>query len=516
MNKNNFVKGFALIIAVTLIFVGVVPGTLALLLRMTPAIYNYFNIVENLPPDDPDLPPIPPPEQGYGNLTVNKVLEHPFGQEYKYPENLKFDFEIDFGEEFANKSFASTGGLITADNKGVLSIRITPDCSYTIQNIPLETVLTVTELQKGAPGFSIKSEAEREITITEEKNSVVFINTYSPAAYDFDGPLGVELIGSKTLTGRDWQDGDSFTFILEMLVGNQWVNMGTQTVTYDPQNPDFNKFDFDKVLKNIVITETGKYFFRVTEELGNIDRVNYDQTVNYFELTITDVDMDGALELLSQNIITHQNISLSVNNETLKRELNVTFNNAYEPPPVPADINIHVTANNVIIGDSDGVLSADMFQFVLENADTGIETVLTSAKNGKTVFGISFSADDIGKTAHYKMYQLDNGIENVIYSDVVYDIYVTITLGEDNKLIATVICSGVEYANFVGEFETIYVKPQVDPPVIIDPPVEPDKFYIWPIIVDAAVALSIAIGWTVAHIVHKIKERKEADKQQGE
>jgi hypothetical protein len=109
------------------------------------------------------------------------------------------------------------------------------------------------------------------------------------------------------------------------------------------------------------------------------------------------------------------------------------------------------------------------------------------------------------------MYQLDNGIENVIYSNLVYDIYVSVALGDNNELVATVMSNGVAYNNFIGEFETVYDKePEViipDPPVIT--PVEEEEFFIWPIILDAVIVGALASFWTVAHIVSKLNRKKK-------
>ncbi len=537
MSKRKLIKGITLFIAVAFVFLNIVPGTLAWLVDIADPIVNIFEVKDTLPPDtdtDTDTPGPGPgpgpgpdtetetdtdtdtekdttesdtekPEDKTGSLVINKLVEHPYSADYVYPENLKFEFEVALGVAYAHKSFNSTRGTIVADEWGKLYFSVSPDKSYSIDGIPEGTQVTVTEKNSEGKGFAVVGDASRTAVIGAADTIVTFVNSYKPERFDFSGASGIDLLGVKILEGREWAVGDTFKFVLERRVGEAWVKIGTSTISYNPEKSDFNEFNFSEALNTLNIENIGTYYFRVYEEIGDIDYISYDKTVNYFELKMSDDDMNGKLELLNSNISVHNNIS-SVSQNSGKRALKVTFNNTYEPPARPADLNVFVTANNVILGDSDGVLSADMFSFVVENVNTGDKTVQVSEKNGKTVFAITFTADDIGLTKHYRMYQLVEDLENVTYSNVAYDIYITVALDGDNRLTATIVSNGVEYSDFVGEFETIYRKPSV-----IDPPITPgeDRFYPWPLIVDGVIISVIAVGWPLTSFIYKRRTRKK-------
>ena len=180
-------KKLAMLFSIALILTAAVGTSLSFLSAKTPSLSNVF--VSGLNPA--------------GNLVIQKTVEHPFGAAYILPDDLKFTFRVDLGEENAGKSFDNW----TADENGVLLVCVNANSMVTIQGIEPETHVTVTEQSLGT-GFSVKGDITKELVIEKGKTSyAAFINTYQPQKV---ANAGLKVLGTKKLTGRDWQEGDHF------------------------------------------------------------------------------------------------------------------------------------------------------------------------------------------------------------------------------------------------------------------------------------------------------------------
>ena len=84
-------------------------------------------------------------------------------------------------------------------------------------------------------GFAVKGDATKTVTVGADGTaSISFVNTYTPDAVK---PSNVTVSGVKVLEGRQWQVGDSFSFVLEQKDGENWTKLGEQTVTYNAEKP---------------------------------------------------------------------------------------------------------------------------------------------------------------------------------------------------------------------------------------------------------------------------------------
>lgn len=440
MRKYKLGRVLALIVSVIMLVTSTVQTTFGLIATKTDPLINTFTPFESL----------------VSNLLISKNVEHPFGEGYVIPDDIEFDFEVALGSLYANTTVKTTAGNVVANENGVINVSVKPGKSIGIEDIDEGTKVTVTEVQMDGSGFAVKDGvATKEATISADGSvSVDYVNVYTPKKVK---PTIVDVSGIKILEGREWQEGDSFTILLEQNTGkDKWKELGTKTVTYDAENEDFNKFDFSDIIHDLKFDEIGTYSFRISEIVGDLENVDYDKTVNYFTIKVSDNDMDGKLEI--QNVTASQNAVVTKDETTGEYDVVVTINNTFVPPvvPDPDDISVPVTVNKTVENTGTDAIGPENFEFVLENITTGDKTAIRTDAAGKAVFDLTFTADDIGKIYNYKLSETDEGKIGITYDEDIYAIQISIALSEDNELAATVISNGVVVENCVAQFENTY------------------------------------------------------------
>ena len=385
-------------------------------------------------------------------LILDKTVEHPYGADYKIPDNISFDFKIELGSYYANAKLTTTAGEMTADANGNLNVTVKPGVILGIEGLEEGTVVKVTEQATTFKGFAVKGEATQQITVGADGNaSINFVNIYTPESIQ---PSNVTVSGVKILEGRDWQEGDSFTFKLEQQDGENWTEVGTRTVTYSADSADFNKFDFSEFIQSLIFEKVGTYTFRMSEVIGDLDNVDYDETVNHFTVKVTDVDMDGKLEI--GTVAGTENAKVTEANGSYA--VSVTFNNTFVPPVVddPDPITIQVDVNKVVTNTGNIKAGLDGFEFVLENVATSEKLSQISDENGKAAFALTYTKADVGKTYTYKLSETNQGFAGMTYDTDVYEIKVSISLNAENQLVASVTVNDTPVESAVAEFQNVY------------------------------------------------------------
>ena len=435
MKTGKSFRKIVMLIALLMLITSTVGTTYGFILAKTDTIANVFV----------------PGDSNTSSLIISKAIEHPLGDNYVIPNNLCFDFKIELGSYYANAKLNTSQGQMTADSNGVLLVTFNPNTTFTIEGLKHGTEVKVTEEPANLIGFSVKGESSKTVTINKDSiASVNFVNTYTPNAVK---PSGVTVSGIKTLVGREWQDGDGFTFILEQKNGDNWTKIDEQSVVYQVDNTDFNKFDFNDVFQNLTFDKVGTYDFRISEELGNLDEVDYDKTVNNFSVKVTDVDMDGSLEIGSVNGT--ENITVSETNDAYT--VFVTFNNTYIPPAVdPEPITVIIGIDKIVNNIGTATHGLEGFQFELKNIDTSEILSTKSTANGKASFELSFTKDDIGKVYKYSLSETNQGLAGMSYDTDVHEITVTVSLSSNNKLVAELTMDGNAADELHAEFENTY------------------------------------------------------------
>ncbi len=437
MIKNKIFRRLALMISLIMLLTSTVQTTFGFIVTSTGPLKNTFV----------------PYDSAASDLIISKTVEHPFGESYIIPDDIAFDFEVDLGALYANTKIQTTDGDKTADENGVITVSVEPGGYIGIEGLDEGREVTVTEVQKdAASGFAVKDGiATQKVTIFADGSARVnFVNIYTPAAVQ---PTGVTVSGTKILEGREWQEGDTFLFLLEQETGDDiWTDLGTRAITYDAENADFNKFYFSNILQALTFDKAGSYDFRISEVAGELDNVDYDKTVNYFTVEVGDKDMDGKLEI--SDVTGSQNAAVTKDETTGEYNVDVTFNNTFIPDP--EDISVAVTVNKTVKNTGSLSIGPEGFEFVLENTASGDKTALKTDENGKAIFDLDFTAADVGKTFNYKLSETDTGKTGVTYDTDVYDIQIDIALGEDNTLIPTVTMNGTTVESCAADFENTY------------------------------------------------------------
>ncbi|WP_308581531.1 Spy0128 family protein [uncultured Parolsenella sp.] len=193
--------------------------------------------------------------------------------------------DVVFSAENANKTYAfDVAETIPADRDKV------PGVTY--DNRTHKVVISVIDNLDGTLTVTTKIDGH---PVSDNSRKVLFENTYraknaTVATADF----GL----TKVLEGRDWQDGDSFTFLLEGVNGAP-VPMGDDgapstevDVTSDDDTDGVAKIDFG----SIVYTQAGQYEYKVTEEHGSAGGMSYSDNVATFRVTVRDNTETGKLE----------------------------------------------------------------------------------------------------------------------------------------------------------------------------------------------------------------------------
>ena len=193
--------------------------------------------------------------------------------------------DVVFSAENANKTYAfDVAEVIPADRDKV------PGVTY--DNRTHEVVISVIDKLDGTLTVTTKIDGH---PVSDNSRKVLFENTYraknaTVATADF----GL----TKVLEGRDWQDGDSFTFLLEGVNGAP-VPMGDDgapstevDVSSDDATDGVAKIDFG----SIVYTQAGQYEYKVTEEHGSAGGMTFSNNVATLRVTVRDNTEAGKLE----------------------------------------------------------------------------------------------------------------------------------------------------------------------------------------------------------------------------
>lgn len=259
---------------------------------------------------------------------------------------------------------------------------------------------TIVENNAGAGGVTYDSDTfTATVTITDNGDGTLSTSvSYSKAvnfenSYDFNA-VPVVLEGTKTLTGRDMDEGE---FRFQILENGTEVSSGYNAAAKDGESASIT---FDA----INYTKPGVYTYTVVEVAGRNPGMTYDSTVFTVTVTVTD-NGDGTL-------------STSVNYGEA-----VNFNNSYEADPV----TLPLTATKVY----DKSLKDTRFNFTLIGAigDSNISQEKQNDDNGLITFDpLVFTAPG---TYTFQVKEEKNILWGFIsWDETIYTVTVVVT---DNK-----------------------------------------------------------------------------------
>ena len=363
-------------------------------------------------------------------ITATKVLT---GRDLKAGE---FSFELVEGEDGKVVATGTNGadGTITMNpvkydkagthtytlrevNGGTTSKGITyDDKTYTI-------VTTITDKGDGT------LEAKHELKGAEDAKSIEFKNSYSVTPIDAE--LDFDL--SKAIDGRDWTDGDEFSFTITAPEGTPLPDPATVTVSKRDAKDGIAAIKFGK----IHYAAAGTYKYEIRENAGSTVGMTYDAHVATAEVTVTE-DSDGTL---TANVTKKENGRFT---NTYRTELNYTAAGGLwlskyldGRPMTEGQFAFTVTPADDASARALGLLpGANSFKSpAAAEATVGLIDILAGHE-------VIFTQADAGKTFTYTVAEKNDGQPGYTYDDAVRTVTIAIADDTAGTLTATTTVSG--------------------------------------------------------------------------
>lgn len=236
-------------------------------------------------------------------------------------------------------------------------------------------------------------------------------NTHKTWPGTLDGAANLTV--TKNLTGRDWADGDSFTFKLEQTAGDASVVTMPESTE---RTIDSKTADHKVAFGDITFSAAGEFEFTITELGQSHDGVTYDQTKNVVKVSVE--EKDGKFVA------------------TVTEGANPTFTNTYAAESVTLKTGVSVTK---VLEGRDWKAS-DSFEFTIApkgNAPAPSKGLTAKAtKDAQTVSFGDFTFDKAG-TYVYEVSEVKGSIGGVSYDDRKATVTITVTDDGKGQLVAT-------------------------------------------------------------------------------
>ena len=358
-------------------------------------------------------------------ITATKVLT---GRDLKDGE---FSFKLVEGDKVVAKGTNTADGKIAMDkitydkpgkhtytlrevNGGTTSKGITySDAKYTIET-------TITDNGDGTlkAGHVLKGD-----------KPVEFANAYSvtPTYADLDFGL------SKAIDGREWTDGDEFSFTITAPEGTPLPDPATVTVSRRDAKDGIAAIKFGKIR----YTAAGTYKYEIRENAGSTVGMTYDANVATAEVTVTE-DGEGKL---TANVTKKENGRFT---NTYRSELNYTAAGGLKlskslsgRPMTEGQFTFTVTPADEASANALGLLSgANNFKSpATAEATVGLIDILAGHE-------VKFTQADAGKTFTYAVAEKNDGKPGYTYDDAVRTVTIAIADDGAGTLTATTTVSG--------------------------------------------------------------------------
>lgn len=310
---------------------------------------------------------------------------------------------------------------------GTISKGITySDAKYTI-----ETTIT----DKGDGTLSATHELK-------DATAATFENTYSVTPTDADLDFGL----SKAIDGREWTDGDEFSFTITAPDGAPLPNPATVTVSKRDTKDGIAAIKFGKIR----YTAAGTYKYEIRENAGSTVGMTYDAHVATAEVTVTE-DGDGTL---TANVTKKENGRFT---NTYRTELNYTAAGGLKlsktlsgRPMTEGQFTFTVTPADEASANALGLLPvANEFKSPATAEGTvGLIDILAGHE-------VKFTQADAGKTFKYTVTEENDGQPGYTYDDAVRTVTIAIADDTAGTLTATTTVSGgSEGTPLVTEYKT--------------------------------------------------------------
>lgn len=358
-------------------------------------------------------------------ITANKVLT---GRELKEGE---FSFELVEGDKVVATGTNAADGAITM---GKVAYDKPGKHAYTLREIKGGTT------SKGITYSDAKYTIETTITdngdgtlkaehVLKDATAATFKNTYSVAPLDAE--LDFDL--SKVISGRDWTDGDEFSFTITAPEDAPLPDPATVTVSKKDAKDGIAAIKFGK----IHYAAAGTYKYEIRENAGSTVGMTYDAHVATAEVTVTE-NGDGSL---TANVTKKENGRFT---NTYRTELNYTAAGGLwlskyldGRPMTEGQFTFTVTPADDASARALGLLpGANSFKSpAAAEATVGLIDILAGHE-------VIFTQADAGKTFTYIVAEKNDDQPGYTYDDAVRTVTIAIADDTAGTLTATTTVSG--------------------------------------------------------------------------
>lgn len=361
-------------------------------------------------------------------IIANKVLT---GRDLKAGE---FSFELVEGDKVVAKGTNAADGKITMsavkyDKPGTHTYTLrevnggTTSKGITYSNVKYTIETAITDNGDGT------LKAEHVLKDAKGATSATFENSYSvtPADAELDFDL------SKVISGREWTDGDEFSFTITAPDGAPLPDPATVTVSKHDAKDGIAAIKFGKIR----YTATGTYKYEIRENAGSTVGMTYDAHVATAEVTVTE-NGDGSL---TANVTKKENGRFT---NTYRTELNYTAAGGLwlskyldGRPMTEGQFTFTVTPADDASARALGLLpGANSFKSpAAAEATVGLIDILAGHE-------VIFTQADAGKTFTYTVAEKNDGQPGYTYDDAVRTVTIAIADDTAGTLTATTTVSG--------------------------------------------------------------------------
>ena len=277
----------------------------------------------------------------------------------------------------------------------------------------------------------------------ELKNAeaAIFKNTYSVTPIDTELDFGL----SKAIDGRNWTDGDEFSFTITAPEGTPLPDPATVTVSKRDAKDGIAAIKFGK----IHYAAAGTYKYEIRENAGSTVGMTYDAHVATAEVTVTE-DSDGTL---TANVTKKENGRFT---NTYRTELDYAAagglklsKTLYGRPMTEGQFTFTVTPADDDSARALGLLpGANNFESPATIEGTvGRIDILAGHE-------VKFTQADAGKTFTYTVAEKNDGQPGYTYDDAVRTVTIAIADDTAGTLTATTTVSGGPEGTLVTEYKT--------------------------------------------------------------
>lgn len=361
-------------------------------------------------------------------IIANKVLT---GRDLKAGE---FSFELVEGDKVVAKGTNAADGKITMsavkyDKPGTHTYTLrevnggTTSKGITYSNVKYTIETAITDNGDGT------LKAEHVLKDAKGATSATFENSYSVTPLDAE--LDFDL--SKVISGREWTDGDEFSFTITAPDGAPLPDPATVTVSKHDAKDGIAAIKFGKIR----YTATGTYKYEIRENAGGTVGMTYDAHVATAEVTVTE-NGDGSL---TANVTKKENGRFT---NTYRTELNYTAAGGLwlskyldGRPMTEGQFTFTVTPADDASARALGLLpGANSFKSpAAAEATVGLIDILAGHE-------VIFTQADAGKTFTYTVAEKNDGQPGYTYDDAVRTVTIAIADDTAGTLTATTTVSG--------------------------------------------------------------------------